>query len=758
MSTLLEPYKPGLLPFIDYVYEDKSGYAPASSKKYIDEDSDFLIGNSGGILMNINFSFVNTEKFSEPAKHHEQYGKYTNYHPGTKGYKDFWDRETKRRRSGHIENCKLYHRDIPIYLSKKTDEERSRYLHPLRITGDHYHFLNYSRINRTPTVEERKELDDAGKYKVKLVQKFPRFWDGHYWNFKVDEFTVRNGFHLCKGKARGKGYSYQRAAQGANTMNLNPNVIMVLGAYLLDYLTDPDATTDMLKRNLDWLEDATYWKRGYLSQDYKEIELGYKKAKHGSKKYGWRSKCISVSFFNNASAAIGKRAIEIDIEEAGKCPNLQDVLNVTLSSTEVGGQNIGVVRIYGTAGAKNADWRAFSRAFYNPRANKMLPLENVFDRGKRNTVCGFFHPQVWNYEPFIDEHGNSQLISSYFADKEDKANVENSLSLSDYIIYLSQRANSPEEAFNTGTENLFSSPELSNHILNLQNDSDLQRYRDGMVLREDSGHIIFKTNSELKLRGIKVHPYVEDVPFDPNKDLHGCLREFHPPFRDEFGKVIPNVHYISFDSIGVDKDKDKITAKHSLNAFHVLTYPNNPLGIPGDIICMTYGGRQEKMEDCSRLLSLVAEYYNAKILPEVDKGQIVQDYRRWQLLNLLYKDPTSVIDESSKTNLNPAYGIVIGNTYRAEDGLLYLKDWLYTPVSTREDDKTVYVLHYIKDLPTLLEFANYSKNGNFDRVSSLRVAMFQRLAYLIRYRKDQKRKPAGSRTTLLADIGLYGCN
>jgi hypothetical protein len=40
----------------------------------------------------------------------------------------------------------------------------------------------------------------------------------------------------------------------------------------------------------------------------------------------------------------------------------------------------------------------------------------------------------------------------------------------------------------------------------------------------------------------------------------------------------------------------------------------------------------------------------------------------------------------------------------------------------------------------------------------LRVAMFQRLAYLIKYRKEQKRKPVGSRTTLLADIGLYGCN
>ncbi len=752
---LLETYSPGLLSFIDYVYEDKSKYEPASSK-YLDTDNDFVIGLSGGLLMNISFCFVNTNKFSRVAEYYEKHGVYTNHPTNSKAYMEFWNGETLKRRLGHSENCKLYHKDIPSYLNATSDYERERYLHPVRITGDHYHFLNFSRINRTPTFEEREELDKQGKYKVKLIQKFPRFWDGHYWNFKIDEFTVRNGFHLCKGKARGKGYSFQRAAQGANTMNLNPNIIMVLGAYLIDYLTDPDATTDMLKRNLDWLEDKTYWKRGYLSQNYAELELGFRKSKHGAKKFGWKSKCISVSFFNNASAAIGKRAIEIDVEEAGKCPNLQDVLNVTLSSTEVGHENIGIVRIYGTAGAKDADWRAFSKAFYKPGANKMLAMENIWDKNKRTSVCGFFHPQVWNFEPYMDEHGNSQLISAYKADVEDKKIVESNLDLSDYIVYISQRANSPEEAFSTGVENLFSSPELTNHINNLRNNPEMQSYRDGLYIKTDKGRVVFKTNNELKLSGVKPHSYIEDVPFDHSKDFHGCIREFHPPFRDKDGGIPPNVHYISFDSVAVDKDKDKVTAKHSLNAFHVLTFPNNPLGVPGDLICASYAGRQERMEDCSKLLSLVAEAYNAKIIPEVDKGQIVQDYRRWQMLNFLYKDPTSIIDVKAKVNINPPYGLVIGTTHRAEDGLLYLKDWLYTPHSIREDGSTVYTLHYIKDLPTLIEFSIYNKNANFDRVSSLRVAMFQRLAYLVKYRKAKSLQSNTREHTVLSEIGLYG--
>ena len=56
---LLEPYEPGLLPFIDYVYSDKSEYTPLS-EKLLDIDNDFLIGDSGGILLNIDFIFVNS--------------------------------------------------------------------------------------------------------------------------------------------------------------------------------------------------------------------------------------------------------------------------------------------------------------------------------------------------------------------------------------------------------------------------------------------------------------------------------------------------------------------------------------------------------------------------------------------------------------------------------------------------------------------------------------------------------------------------
>lgn len=320
-------YNIGDLPFIDYLLEDKSKYPfintvinPNTGKNYIDEDNDFLLGDSGGILMNINFVFVNTEIFSRTAQFFTKHNKYTLEPEDTPAYDRFWKIEMDRRIRGVKAKCKLYIKDIPAYLSAKTDAERKALLHYVRITGDHYTYLNYGRIERVPNEEERKQLDRQGLIKVETIDGFPRFWDGDYWNFKIDEFIGNNKFNLCKAKARRKGFSYKRGSQAANTLNSTKNVTVTLAADIMDYLTDKGATSQMVKTNLDWFENNTNWARGYLSENFeKGIELGYKKSKDGQKAYGFRSKLLSVAIGKNESAAIGKKAIETDFEEAGKC-------------------------------------------------------------------------------------------------------------------------------------------------------------------------------------------------------------------------------------------------------------------------------------------------------------------------------------------------------------------------------------------------------------------------------------------------------
>lgn len=320
-------YKRGDIPFIDYLCEDKSKYPKASegisyitNKPLYDPDNDFLIGNSGGILMNIDFIVINIERLSKAADTFDEYGTYCDYDPSTLAYESFWQRETSRRKKGVFVKAKLYYKDIPKFFdANTTDEERESLLQPLRITGAHYTYLNYGRIERTPNDKERARLKREGAEYVETVMGFPRYWDGDYWNFKIDEFIANNKFHLTKAKARRKGFSYKRGSQAANTINLFPNVTVTLAADQLAYLTDKGATTFMAKKCLDHFEEHTFWRRGYISEAIDDILLGYRVSTKGLKNFGWMSNLYSVACGKNESAAVGKKAIEIDFEEAGKC-------------------------------------------------------------------------------------------------------------------------------------------------------------------------------------------------------------------------------------------------------------------------------------------------------------------------------------------------------------------------------------------------------------------------------------------------------
>lgn len=320
-------YKRGDIPFIDYLCEDKSKYPKASegisyitNKPLYDPDNDFLIGNSGGILMNIDFIVINIERLSKAADTFDEYGTYCDYDPSTPAYESFWQRETSRRKKGVFIKAKLYYKDIPKFFdANTTDEERESLLQPLRITGAHYTYLNYGRIERTPNDKERTRLKREGAEHVETVMGFPRYWDGDYWNFKIDEFIANNKFHLTKAKARRKGFSYKRGSQAANTINLFPNVTVTLAADQLAYLTDKGATTFMAKKCLDHFEEHTFWRRGYISEAIDDILLGYRVSTKGLKNFGWLSNLYSVAIGKNESAAVGKKAIEIDFEEAGKC-------------------------------------------------------------------------------------------------------------------------------------------------------------------------------------------------------------------------------------------------------------------------------------------------------------------------------------------------------------------------------------------------------------------------------------------------------
>lgn len=727
-------YETGRSPFIDYILEDKESYKPLSSsicrftgKPWIDRDNDFLIGESGGVLMKIDFIFVGTEIFSRIADFYEKHGCYCLEPDDSPNAIKFWQREMDRRVKGVQAYCKLYIKDIPAYLAAKSDAERKALLHKVRITGDHYNYLNYGRIERAPNEKERKQLDKEGRFKVNTVEGFPRFWDGDYWNFKIDELIANNSCNLCKAKARRKGFSYKRGSQAANTINANKNVTVTLAADQMDYLTEKGATSYMVKVNLDWYEDKTYWRRGYLSENFdKGIELGYKKSKEGQKAFGFRSKLLSVAIGKNESAAVGKKAIETDFEEAGKCPNLQKALDVMMSNSESGAMRIGTIRVYGTGGTKGANWEAFSNCFYNPGKNDMLPMENIWDANSRHAVCGFFFPQIWDYEPFIED-GNSLLFASWKDDYDKKRGAEKEKDAGEYNIYVGQRANSPNEAFTNTQENIFHSPELTNHINAIKYDKSNHFYEDGWYILND-GRVRFVTKQECIERAIfgsdRFHEYITDVPHNSKTDVHGCIREFYSP--------IPNdgsLYFISYDPYRVDKNKEEVSTKNSLASFQVWMRTNSKTPYMGKRLVASYCGRLDTMEAVDKLVLYACLRWNCKVLYEAGTGELVTNFKKWGYRDKLLKDPSSYINRSVDGPRITGYGIVIGDGDIKLEGMRMVRDFLYEIVGKTSDDTPIYRFNQIYDISFLLELDRFIFGRNADRLSSAIVAMFE-------FRKD----------------------
>lgn len=735
-------YKRGDIPFIDYLCEDKSKYLKASegisyitNKPLYDPDNDFLIGNSGGILMNIDFIVINIERLSKAADTFDEYGTYCDYDPSTPAYESFWQRETSRRKKGVFIKAKLYYKDIPKFFDvNTTDEERESLLQPLRITGAHYTYLNYGRIERTPNDKERARLKREGAEYVETVMGFPRYWDGDYWNFKIDEFIANNKFHLTKAKARRKGFSYKRGSQAANTINLFPNVTVTLAADQLAYLTDKGATTFMAKKCLDHFEEHTFWRRGYISEAIDDILLGYRVSTKGLKNFGWMSNLYSVACGKNESAAVGKKAIEIDFEEAGKFPNLQKALDVTLSNTESGAISVGTIRVYGTGGTKGANWAAFSKAFYNPKMNKMLCMENVWDINKRHEVCGFFFPQVWDCEPYV-ERGNSIIFTAYAWDKQDKENHFHNNDSETHIIYKAQRANTPAEAFINTTENMFASPELNLHVSDLINDNATRFFQDGWIVVNDLGNsnkAEFIPKAECIKRDIfgkgRFHEFVNQVPHGSRDDTHGCVRMYYRPFLVN-GEVPKDLYFTVVDAYKVDKAQKDVTDKHSLYSAQVWMRSNTITPYPNQkLLVCEYIGRLDTMEQNDIVTMGMCLMYNAECCPEAGTGETVSNFIKYKLRRYLMLDPTNANTRKLTNPNNNDYGIVIGDGDKKYNGLRMLKEFIYEPLSYTADGKPIRRLKSISSVRLLLECQRFTAEGNFDHISAAIVAMYVFLA------------------------------
>lgn len=709
----------GKYPFLEYIEEpDKEKkYKKASDCGWYDPHNNFLIGDSGGFLLNIRpGKFVNTELFNEAARTYQATGRYTQFKVDSIPHRQFRRRECDRRRNGFSAPCW---------------QNPDGSIEDVWITGGHYNFLNYTRMERT---DESSVIVTEHGATAKKIYSFPSFIDAQFWTWQIIEFCRRNGLHLIIDKTRRGGFSYIMAADSSNEVNLSKHKVVIHVAADNKYLIKQGGLSDFAVNNLKFFEEKTPFKRGIYSPTTDSFKLGYRMKNGVEADDSWSSSLLSVSANNNPDCAIGKDAVTIKVEELSTMQNFDEFMNVTEPTMTVGTRTTGTLMAWGTATAANM--QIFEQNFYNPRAFGFMAFENVFDNDARNEVCGFFKSYAWGLEGEIDgvkgfdENGNSNLrIGLKLAARERIEKKKTAKTFAEYLNYLGQRALFPAESFSSASENIFSSEALNKFEDKLRVDNSYKFYTDGELFEDGTKKIYFKSNARIRIENpdMKTYDYIQGVPRRGNEDPHGCIRVWFAPEYEEIyindrliRSIIPGTYVAVYDPVGIDKDKKEITDRHSHNSIFVIEMPRKRNGFKPKL-CAAYYGRTERLEEADEKFYRLCKWYNCigTGLVEINRGETVSNFRKWKATKYLGYEPLYVWDSAVKEKVSTSYGYNIGSGPKKLDGLRLLKEFLYEVIGKNEFGEDIYVFERFLDYQTILELKKFNAEGNFDRISSL---------------------------------------
>ena len=709
-------------PFLQYINEDKSHYKHAKDCGYNDPDDLFLIGESGGFLLNIQpgDKFVNTHLFTEAADFYRKNKQYTFYKVDSIPHRQFRKREEYRRRHGFTAPCLL----------------RNGVVQDVRITGGMYNYLNYTMIEQLDTTTAKATLKaSTGKKKY----DFPKFIDAQFWTWHIIEFAINNGFHLIIDKTRRGGFSYIMAADSANELNLNSRKVAIHVAADKKYLTATGGLTDFTINNLRFYETKTPFVRGLLTTNAENFKLGFKLPNGTVSPKSWNSALFSVSAMNNPDCAIGKDAVKVKVEELSTMDNFDEFMSVTEPAMRTGSYVTGNLFCWGTATSGNM--QVFEQNFYSPSAFNFMPFENVWDKDSRNEVCGYFKPYCWGLQGQIgdayglDNDGNSNIeIGLRISFKERQKKKETAKTFADYINYLGQYANMPSESFSSTTENLFSSEKLMAWEEQLRTNNQYKFYVDGTIVEDTTAPygVRFKSNARIEAEGgilnKDFYEYINGVPIKSYEHHHGCIRVWFNPIKiqytDKEGKQVygtpPGLYSISYDPVGVNKENKLITNKHSHNSIKVWMEPCKYNNFKSACVA-SYYGRPDKLEEADWICYCLARLYNCvgTVAVEINRGETVSNFKKWRALRYLMKDPIEIWDTSLKGSVASTYGVNMGDGPKKLEGLRLLKEMLYTEIGKDENGNEIYFFQTIYDYQTILELKKWNAVGNFDRVSEM---------------------------------------
>jgi hypothetical protein len=647
--------------------------------------------------------FKDTWKFSPAAIQFETNGFYTDAVPGTKPWREYWITQKDRCLNGYE-------------------------VDGVRITGYHYFYLNFFRIDRTVEVVE------AGKVVKKREFNRPLFYDSDYEFFhivdiarygitseefeklglsvKLSEESLKGGKMLVVLKARRKGYSYKVAAMMCrNYYHLKKSKNFVF-AHDKKYL-EGDGIFQKVLDGIAFNDEFCAWAQPKLVDRPAQMHVksGYTMNVQGRNiSKGFQSGVTGISLKDNPDGARGKAGELVVFEEMGKFPGLKKAWDVTFHTVKQGTSSLGLMIAFGTGGTEGADFESAEELFYEPEANDCIAIENQWDENALGTYCGYFVPIYKNLEGFMDKDGNSKVqeaLEFENKEREKRKKAKDGKTLSQYVAEMPVM---PSEATLSSDMNLFPTADL----VAQRNDIKVhKRYNFGLngLLYESEGRIKFKPDPDVK-------PVLK-FPHTKEDNLNGCVVIYEPPFKNHEGLVPDHMYIVAHDPYG----QDKSLSMESLGVAYVIKRTNNFSETYHDCIVASYIGRPATQDDYNRNLFLLAEYYNAKIGFENDRGDVIGFARRFKKLHMLEEQFTFADKKELQGKTTRSYGMNMTEN-RKRQGEVYIRDWLITPIRQFENGDKTLILNSIVDPALIEELIKFNYKGNFDRVMALMIGMY----------------------------------
>lgn len=527
--------------------------------------------------------------FNELAQIYDRTGSYTEYPADSKPYNDFWREQYKRCTEGYT---------VGKY----------------RITGDHYFFLNFYRM---------EVISEGARGGAGRNEKFPTFLAKQYEFFHYVEMAERLHKDVAILKARGIGLSEIVACLAVRPYITNRGYRSLLTCAAEGKLTP--LKTKCWKQ-LNWLDMNTNGGMRHLRQKVNNADT--KRASQVTPdgvEYGWMSEIDSV-IADTSDKIRGDRVDRLIYEEAGSNKYLTKSWIQGNALVELGGYHFGTRIALGTGGDDMA-LEGLSNIFAKPEGYNVLLYKNYDTEDRKPQLTAFFIPahKFSLREEFLDTRGvtQSEEFKKFYEEERKK------LSGKDLLDYCAEHCFIPNEALYKQGENIFDSIAIADRL------TQIRIFKAG--LKPEYVSLLWDRSGDTPdLTKVKVIN-------NPNSKI----AIYERPLRDEDGLVLKNLYVAGIDSI--DQGSGDSSTSTDVSDFCIVI-KKRIYGLQEAKYVAIYKDRPRDIREAYDVAMKLLVWYNCKALLEHTKISIVTYFKEKKKDSLFMKRPASTLGDMKRGN------------------------------------------------------------------------------------------------------------